>query len=88
MDIRYSHIKNLNFFTKYYILSILLITSCFIQFIIFYKNNQLKKIEEEKINNQSDKIQSCIDIENKNKRTFYENIKLSEYCINKFGTFR
>ena len=39
-------------------------------------------------NNQTDKIKNCIDIENKNKRTIYENIKLSEYCINKFSTIR
>tara|TARA_B100001115_G_scaffold114107_1_gene84634 strand:- start:135 stop:299 length:165 start_codon:yes stop_codon:yes gene_type:complete len=48
------------------------------------KNKQLKKAEEE-LNKQSDKIENCIDIQNKNKRTIYENIKLSEYCIDNFG---
>tara|TARA_Y100001978_G_scaffold74012_1_gene66322 strand:+ start:435 stop:605 length:171 start_codon:yes stop_codon:yes gene_type:complete len=53
--------------------------------IIFNKSNQLKKLEEE-MNDKSDRIESCLDIENKNKRSIYENIKLSEYCIDKFGS--
>ena len=67
---------------------ILLTTTCFVQIIFLYKNNHLKKIESEKFKNKSDKIENCIDIENKNKRTIYENIRLSEYCIDKFGTIR
>ena len=78
----------MNFLKKHYILLILLSTTCFIQFVLFYKNNQLKKVEEEEFNKQSDKIENCIDFENKNKRTIYENIKLSEYCIYKFGTIK
>ena len=66
----------------------LLCISCFIQYKIFYKNNHLKNVKEEKLNNQIDKIENCIDIENKNKRTIYENIKLSEYCIDKFGSIK
>ena len=77
----------MNFLKKHYILLILLSTSCFIQFVFFYKNNQLKKVEEE-LNNQSDKIKNCIDIENKNKRSLFENIKLSEYCIDNFGSLK
>ena len=57
-------------------------------FSIIYKNNKFKKFEKEKLNIYSDKIEKCIDIENKNKRTIYENIKLSEYCIDNFGNFR
>ena len=70
---------------KRYFLLIFLITICVVQ--LLYKNKQLEKVEEE-INNQSDKIENCIDIENKNKRTIYENIKLSEYCIDNFGTMK
>ena len=66
---------------------ILLSTICFIQFIFFYKNNQLKKLEEE-LNNKSDNIEKAIKIENKNTRTIYENIKLSEYCIENFSTIK
>ena len=77
----------MNFLKKQYILFILLIASCFVQFIISKKNNQLKKVEEE-LNNQSERIENCIDIENKNKRSNYENIKLSEYCIDNFGTIK
>ena len=73
----------MNFLKKYYTLFILLITTCLIQFMILKKNKQLKKAEE--LNKQSDKIENCIDIQNKNKRTIYENIKLSEYCIDNFG---
>ena len=77
----------MNLLKKEYILFILLIASCFVQFIISKKNNQLKKVEEE-LNNQSERIENCIDIENKNKRSNYENIKLSEYCIDNFGTIK
>ena len=77
----------MNFLNKYYILLILLSTTCFVQFIKFYENIQLKK-GEEKLDNQSDIIENCIDFENKNKRTINENIKLSEYCIYKFGTIK
>ena len=72
---------------KYHILLILLSTTCFILLIKFYENKQLKKVEE-KLKNQSDKIEKCIDIENKNKRSIYENIKLSEYCMDNFGTIK
>tara|TARA_Y100000589_G_scaffold28388_1_gene23646 strand:+ start:475 stop:702 length:228 start_codon:yes stop_codon:yes gene_type:complete len=68
---------------NYYILLILLSISFFVQFI-FNKYNQFKK--EKELNNQSDRIENCIDIENKSKRSVYENIKLSEYCIDNFVT--
>ena len=67
---------------------ILLITISFAQIMMFYKNHQQKKLEEDELNNRSDKIENCIDIQNKNKRTIYENIKLIEYCIDKFGTVK
>ena len=70
---------------NYYILLILLSISFFVQFI-FNKYNQFKK--EKELNNQSDRIENCIDIENKSKRSVYENIKLSEYCIDNFGTIK
>ena len=77
----------MNLFKRYYILLILLSTTCLVQFIKSYENKQLKRLEE-KLDNQSDIIENCIDFENKNERTFYENIKLSEYCINNFGTIK
>ena len=78
----------MNFLKKHYILLILLSSFVFVQLIITYKNNQLKKLEEEVLKNQSDKIESCIDIDNKNKRSLYDNIKLIEYCIDNFSTTR
>ncbi len=75
----------MSFLKKRYFLLIFLITICVVQ--LLYKNKQLEKVEEE-INNQSDNIENCIDFENKNKRTIYENIKLSEYCIDNFGTMK
>ena len=78
----------LNFLKKTYVLFILLIVSCSSLFIISYKSNQFKKLEEDELINRSDKIENCIDIENKNKRSIYENIKLSEYCINNFGIIK
>ena len=88
MDIRYNFFNKLkNILNKNYILLILLIATPLILIEITFKNKELKKIEEEnKLN--IDKIENCIDIENKNKRTIYENIKLSEYCLDKFGSFR
>ena len=77
----------MNFLKKYYILLVLLSTTCIVQFIIIYENRQLKKLEE-KLENQSDKIEKCIDFENKNKRSIYENIRLSEYCIDNFGSIK
>ena len=88
MNINYINSKKMNLLKKYYILLILLIITCFIQFIKFYENKHLKKLEKEKLDNQRDKIEKCIDIENKNKRNIFENIKLSEYCIDKFGTIK
>jgi len=76
----------LNFFKKRNILLILLSASCVVQLII-YKNKQLENVEEE-VYNKINQIEKCIDIENKNKRTIYENIKLSEYCIDNFGTIK
>ena len=84
MDIDYINSKKMNFLKKYYILLILLSTTCFVQFIKFYENKQL----EEKLYHQSDTIEKCIDFENKNKRSIYENIKLSEYCIDNFGIIK
>tara|TARA_B100000212_G_scaffold165589_1_gene124562 strand:- start:91 stop:324 length:234 start_codon:yes stop_codon:yes gene_type:complete len=75
----------MNFSKNNLILLLLFGITCIVQFIIYKKNYQLKKVEEE-LNNHSDKIENCIDIENKNKRSIYENIKLSEYCIDNFGT--
>ena len=65
---------------------ILLSASCVVQLII-YKNKQLENVEEE-VYNKINQIEKCIDIENKNKRTIYENIKLSEYCIDNFGIIK
>jgi len=87
MDINYINSKKMNFLHKYYILLILLSTTFFVQFLLFYENRQLKNVEEQ-LDNQSDKIGKCIDFENKNKRSIYENIKLSEYCIDNFGTIK
>ena len=77
----------MNLLKNYYILFILLSTICVVQFMIIYKNRQLKKPEVQ-FDKQNDIIEKCIDFENKNKRSIYENIKLSEYCINNFGIIK
>ena len=87
MDIDYINSKKMNVLKKYYVLLIFLSTACLVLFIKFYENKQLKKVEE-KLNNQSDIIEKCIDFENKNKRSIYENIKLSKYCIDNFGSIK
>ena len=64
----------------------------FCTFIIFFQlrrlfnNFDLKRNKNRNLENQTTRIRSCIDIQNKNKRNIYENIKLSEYCINEFGS--
>ena len=83
----YVNSKKMNFVKKYYILLILFSTTFFFQFIKFYENKQLKKVEE-KIDDQIDIIENCIDFENKNNRSIYENIKLSEYCMENFGAIK
>ena len=65
----------------------LLINTILIICILLFSKNQLKKIEEKELNDLIERIKNCIDIENKNKRTLNESIKLSEYCIDKFGNF-
>ena len=72
---------------KYFLLLILIGTTNFVLLIIFLKNNQLRNLEED-LNNQSEIIEKCIDIDNKNNRSIYENIKLSEYCIDNFGNIK
>ena len=74
----------MNFFKNHYILLILLSFTCLVQFILFSKNKHLKMVEDE-LNNKIDRIENCIDIDNKNKRSIYENLKLSEYCIDNFS---
>ncbi len=76
----------MNFLKKHYILLILFTTFLGL-IIVIYKIKQLKKVEK-KLNNHSDKIERCIDSENNNRRTIIENIKLSEYCIDKFGSIK
>ena len=65
----------------------LLINTLLIISILLFSKNQLEKIEEKELNYLIVRIKNCIDIENKNKRTLNENIKLSEYCIDKFCNF-
>ena len=75
MDIYYINFKKMNLLNKYYILLILLSTTFFVQFFKFSENNKLKKLEE-KLDNQSDIIEKCIDIDN------FGTIKLSQKEIN------
>ncbi len=60
-----------------YTLLILLSTTCWVQFIIFYENKYFNKVEEE-CNNISDKIDNYIHFENKNKRSIYKKYKIKK----------
>ena len=71
---------------RYHLLFILAITIVVVQIILTLKYKHLKKLEENELKDHSKKIENCIDIKNNNKRTFYENIRLSEYCIDNFGS--
>tara|TARA_Y100001978_G_scaffold135902_1_gene121476 strand:- start:127 stop:363 length:237 start_codon:yes stop_codon:yes gene_type:complete len=71
---------------RYHLLFILAITIVVVQIILTLKYKHLKKLEEKELKDHSKKIENCIDIKNNNKRTFYENIRLSEYCIDNFGS--
>ena len=72
-----------NYSTRFLILLLVI----FIFFFILKLIKKMESIKSEKIDliNQSIKLSNCIDIQNNNKRKIYENIKLKEYCINKFG---
>ena len=70
----------------YYLLFILTFTIGLVQILLTLKYKHLNKIEEKELKDHSRKIENCIDIKNNNKRTFYENIRLSEYCIDNFGS--
>ena len=70
-----------------YVFFLSLIAFGLIQILLSIKNNQLNYQQQKEFKNHK-YIEKCIDIENKNKRTFYENINLSEYCINKFGNIK
>ena len=68
-----------------YIFLILLSNTFLILSILLFSKSQLKKLEDKEFKDLSDRIENCIDIENKNRRTLKENIILSEYCMDKFG---
>ena len=74
-----------NIFKLRYIFLIIFISTGSILILLFLKNSKLKKIEKKELNDQTELIKKCIDIENKNLRNFRENIKLIEYCLDKFN---
>ena len=70
-----------------YIFLILLSNNFLILSILLFSKSQLKKLEDMEFKDLSERIENCIDIEKKNRRTLKENIILSEYCMDKFGGF-
>ena len=53
-------------------------------FILSSLNQSPKKLKNIQLKNKSIKLKDCIDIENKYSRSSYENIELTEFCLNEF----
>ena len=62
---------------------LVLILICLI-FIFSSLNHSPEKLKNIELKNKSIKLKDCIDIENKNRRSSFENIELTEFCLNEF----
>ena len=62
---------------------IVLISICLI-FIFSSLNHNPKNLKNIQLKNKSIKLKDCLDIENKNRRSSYENVELTEFCLNEF----
>ena len=51
----------------------------------FSISNDLKKQESHRLNSAAKVLNKCFDLENKNKRTINESMKLIEYCLKEYG---
>ena len=68
------------------IISIIIFSLIGIKKLIYIKQNNDLKNEEESILNESNRVlNECFDLENKNNRTHNESIKLIEYCLEEYG---
>ena len=52
----------------------------------FNISRDLKKEEKNRLKESADILNKCFDLENKNKRTMNESMKLIEYCLNEFAS--
>ena len=68
------------------IISIIIFSLIGIKKLVYIKQNNDLKNEEESILNESNRVlNECFDLENKNKRTHNESIELIEYCLEEYG---
>ena len=52
----------------------------------FNISRDLKKEEKNRLKESAEILNKCFDLENKNKRTMNESMKLIEYCLNEFAS--
>ena len=68
------------------IISIIIFSLIGIKKLIYIKQNNDLKNEEESILNESNRVlNECFDLENKDNRNQNESIKLIEYCLEEYG---
>ena len=67
-------------------LSIIILSFVGIKKLIYFNQDTKLKIKKELHLNESTRVlNECFDLENKNKRTLNETIKLIEYCLEEYG---
>lgn len=53
---------------------------------IFNISRDIKNEKKDKLKKSAEILNDCFDLENKNKRTLNDSLKLIEYCLKEYGT--
>ena len=69
------------------IIGLLFFSSFFILFIIYklHIKPDIQRKNNKELKEIGIKLQDCIDIKNKNKRSIYDSNELIEFCVSKYG---
>ena len=72
------------------VIILILLSLVFLQVLKIYRNfkisRDLKNVEKNKLKESARVLNECFDLDNKNKRTLNDSLKLIEYCLKKYGT--
>ena len=55
-------------------------------YCIFNISRDIKNEKKDKLKKSAEILNDCFDLENKNKRTLNDSLKLIEYCLKEYGT--
>ena len=77
--------KILRIFFSGILLSILLLFG-FKIYRSFNISRDIKNEKKDKLKKSAEILNDCFDLENKNKRTLNDSLKLIEYCLKEYGT--